>query len=256
MAQMGIGVVVLTETKFVDDRYPKMVAGYTIMSSKAVSIAQGGMTLAWRENGPSFEVESVRFYGPNTLTYQLKSGDEQIYAVGTYIPPNCTRGVEDICRAMEACPAGYKLLIMGDLNANIGLPCDKQEEVIVDLLEELCLVDSLRGFWLWTPRRTATRARWTWSQQRGTMQHYSQPDYILARAGETRKFKGVEFRFPFFINSNHRTAIAVVRAGGGGTAEDIPVQAPEIPTVPTARPKRTRTQQRSTHLQLSALTQS
>ncbi len=76
MVQMGIGMAVLTETKFVNDRYPKMVAGYTVMSSKAVSCTQGGVALAWRENNLSFEVESVMFYGPNTLTFQLKTGDE------------------------------------------------------------------------------------------------------------------------------------------------------------------------------------
>jgi hypothetical protein len=69
---------------------------------------------------------------------------------------------------------------MGDLNANVGFPRNKQEEVIIDLLDELCLVDSLRGFWLWTPCRAATRARWMWSQRMGTTRHYSQPDYILA----------------------------------------------------------------------------
>jgi hypothetical protein len=37
LAQMGIGVAVLTEMKFVNDWYPKMAAGYTIMSSKAAS---------------------------------------------------------------------------------------------------------------------------------------------------------------------------------------------------------------------------
>jgi hypothetical protein len=146
LAQMGIGVAVLTQTKFIDDWYPKMVAGYMIMSSKAASSAQGDVALAWRENNPSFEVKSVRFYSPNMLTYQLIKGDEQIYAVGTYIPPNCSRGVEDICPAVEACPAGCKLLIMRDLNANVGFPHNKQEEVIVDLLNELCLVDSSPGF--------------------------------------------------------------------------------------------------------------
>ncbi len=75
--------------------------------------------------------------------------------------------VEDINQAVESCPVGCKLLIIGDLNANNGFPCNKQEEVIFDLLNKLCLVDSLRGFWLWTPCRTATRERWMWSQQRG-----------------------------------------------------------------------------------------
>ncbi len=74
MVQMGIGVAVLTETKFVNNWYPKMAAGYMIMSLKAASCAWGGLALGWRENNPSFEVMSVRFYGLNT--YQLKMGCE------------------------------------------------------------------------------------------------------------------------------------------------------------------------------------
>jgi hypothetical protein len=177
---MGIGMAVLTETKFVSNQHPKMAAEYTIMSSKVASCTKGGVALAWRENDLSFEVESVMFYGPNTLTFQLKMGEEQIYVVGTYIPSNCRKGVEDICRAAKACPAECKLLVMGDLNINVEFPCNKWEEVIVNLLNKLCLVDLLRGYWLWTPQRTATRARWTWSQKRETTRHYSQPDYIMA----------------------------------------------------------------------------
>jgi hypothetical protein len=43
LAQMGIGVAVLTESKFVDNWYPKMAAGYTVMCSKIASCAQGGV---------------------------------------------------------------------------------------------------------------------------------------------------------------------------------------------------------------------
>jgi hypothetical protein len=43
---MGIGVAVLRETKFFDNRYPKMAVGYNIMCSKAASCTQGGVALA------------------------------------------------------------------------------------------------------------------------------------------------------------------------------------------------------------------
>ncbi len=43
-----------------------------------------------------------------------------------------------------------------------------------------------------------------------------QPDYILAQAGETRKFKGVGFHFLRFLHSDHCVVVAVVRAGGDG----------------------------------------
>jgi len=42
LAQMGVGLAVLTETKFVDSRHPKTAAGYSIMCSKAVSGHQRG----------------------------------------------------------------------------------------------------------------------------------------------------------------------------------------------------------------------
>jgi hypothetical protein len=61
LAQMGIGVVVLTEKKIVGDWYPKIATGYTIMSSKAASFAQGGMALLWRENNLRFKVKLVLF---------------------------------------------------------------------------------------------------------------------------------------------------------------------------------------------------
>jgi hypothetical protein len=105
---------------------------------------------------------------------------------------------------------------MGDLNINVKFSQDKQEEVIVDLLDETNLADTSRGFWLQTPCRTASRARWTWSQKRGTTRYYPQPDYILARVTERGIFKGVGYRFPQFIHSNHRTIVAVVQAGPGG----------------------------------------
>jgi hypothetical protein len=107
-ARMGIGVAVLTETKFVNNRYPKIFARYTIMSSKAASSAQGGVALAWRGNNPSFEVESVRFYGPNMLTYQLKTGDEQIYAVGRYIPPKLHEGGRGYSPSPGGVPGGMQ----------------------------------------------------------------------------------------------------------------------------------------------------
>jgi hypothetical protein len=145
--------------------------------------------------------------------------------------------VEDIRRAAEACPAGCKLLIMGDLNINVGFPCDDQEEVIVDLLDKLGLVDLSRGYQLWTPRRTTTRARWTWSQKRGKMWHYLQPDYVLAQAEETSMFMGMGFHFQCFLHSDHHAIIAVVRAGGEGRLKKYQCKRQKLPLSPPLGPK-------------------
>ena len=135
---MGVGLAVLTETKLVDDRHPKTASGYTIMCSKAVSGHQGGVAIMWKENDPKFEVESVLFNnGPNIVTFQVTTGDERFYVIGIYVPPDCSKGVDDLRGAWEACPQGCKPIVLGDLNINFGYPRDEREEIIVDLLDEI-----------------------------------------------------------------------------------------------------------------------
>jgi hypothetical protein len=217
LAQMGVGLAVLTETKLVDDRHHKSAAGYSIMCSKAVSGHQGGVALMWKENDPKFEVESVLFNnGPNIVTFQLTTGDERFYVIGIYVPPNCNKGVDDLRSAWEACPQGCKPLVLGDLNINLGFPRDEREEVIVDLLDEINLIDTSRRFLLRTSRRSTTKARWTWSQKRGGTRYYTQPDYFMARAGDIAQFRGVGFRFPRFLHSDHRAVVANIRVGRKG----------------------------------------
>jgi hypothetical protein len=196
----------------------------------------GGGALVWKENDLRFEVELVLFCSSNTLTFQLRMGDEQHNIVGTYIPPNCTRRVEDIRQAAEACPAGWKLLVMGDLNIKVGFPHEEREEVLVNLLDELCLVDSPCGYQLWTPCKTATRG----SQKQGTTQHYLQLNYILGHAEERAMFTGVGFCYLRFLHSDHCAIVAVVRAGGGGSSEEVPAPVPETSAIPATGANRCR----------------
>jgi hypothetical protein len=147
LAQMRVGLAVLTETKRVDNRHPKTASGYSIMCSKAVSGHQGGVTLMWKDDDPKVEVESVLFYnGPNIVTFQLATGDKRFYIIGTYIPPKCIKGVDDLRRAWDSCPPGCTPIILGDLNINFGFPRDEREEVIVDILDEIKLIDMPRRY--------------------------------------------------------------------------------------------------------------
>ena len=123
LAQMRAGLALLTETKLIDDRHPKTASGYTIMCSKAVSRHQGGAVLVWKDNDPTFEVESVLFNNsPNIVTFQLTMGDEQFYVIGIYIPPDCSKGVDDLRGAWGACPQWCKPIVLRDLNINFGYP--------------------------------------------------------------------------------------------------------------------------------------
>jgi exonuclease III len=214
---MRVGLAVLTEIKLVDNRHPKTVSGYSIMYSKALSGHQGGVALMWKENDPKFEVESVLFNnGPNIATFQLTTGDERFYVIGIYVPPNCSKGVDDLRNAWDACPLGCKPIVLGDLNIYFGFPRDEREEVIVDLLDEINFIDMSRRFPLRTLRWTTTRARWTWSQKRQGTRYYTQPDYFMARAGDIAHFEGVGFRSPRYLHSDHCAVVANIRVGRTG----------------------------------------
>ena len=167
LAQMRVGLAVLKETKLANNRHPKTASGYAIMCLKAVTGPQGGVPLMWKEDNPKFEVELVLFNnGPNIMTFQLATGDEQFYVIGIYIPPDCNKGVDDLQRAWDVCPQGCKPIGLGDLNINYGFPRDKREELIVNLCNNINLIDTSRSFRLRTPHRASTRARWAWSQKR------------------------------------------------------------------------------------------
>ncbi len=83
---------------------------------------------------------------PNLLTFQLVTGDKRFYCMGVYIPPTDTMEVEDLWAAWEACPVECTPLVLGDLNINFSDPWEKQEELIVDLLNNINVVDASRRF--------------------------------------------------------------------------------------------------------------
>ena len=139
LAQMGVGLVVVTETKITNDCYTRLASRYN----------QGGIVLLRKENRQGFEVELAKILTPNLLTFLLVTGDEQFYCMGVYIPPTDTMGVEDLWAAWEACPEGCMPLVLGDLNINFGKPRDERDEVICDLIDDIDLVNVSRRY---TPR--------------------------------------------------------------------------------------------------------
>ena len=65
LAQMGVGLVVLTETKLTDNCHTHLALGYKVLVLKATSHNQGGIALLWKESHPGYEVAQ------NLLTFQL-----------------------------------------------------------------------------------------------------------------------------------------------------------------------------------------
>jgi hypothetical protein len=86
----------------------------------------------------------------------------------------------------------------------------------VDLLDKITLIDTSHRLPLRTPRRATTRARWTWSQKRQESQYYTQPDYLMACAGDIAYFKGVGFRSLRYLHLDHHEVVANVWVGRTG----------------------------------------
>jgi hypothetical protein len=137
LAQMGVGIGILTKTKVIDNRYSKSLLGYRVLVLKAASPHQGGIGLIWREDHDGFKVEAVRPLTPNLMSFQLVTGDERFYVMGIYIPSNCTSGMEDLRVAWGACPADCTPLVVGDLNIWFEDPTNNRVDAIVDLLEKI-----------------------------------------------------------------------------------------------------------------------
>ncbi len=119
------------------DPHPCLASGYNILVSKAASHNRGGIAILWKDNGGEYEVEFACVVMPNLL-------NKQFYCMGVYIPPTDKMGVEDIWVAWEACTEGCIPLVLGDLNVNFRDPRNKREELIVNLLNNINIVVTLR----------------------------------------------------------------------------------------------------------------
>jgi hypothetical protein len=69
LAQMGVGIKILTKTKVTNDWYSKFLLGYRVLGSKAASSHQGGIGLIWREDHDGFEVKAIWPLTPNLMSF-------------------------------------------------------------------------------------------------------------------------------------------------------------------------------------------
>jgi len=125
-------------------------------------------------------------------------------------------------------------LVLGDLNVNFSEPRDKRDEVIRNLIDNIDLVNTSRRYAPRGPRRQSTRARWTWRQEREGKLHYSQPDYVMARDRDCRRFRNVGFRWLRYHDSDHRAVVATKKSGRRRLKEyrrkhqEFPLQLPPV----------------------------
>ncbi len=97
LAQMGVGIGILTETKITNNRYPKSLSRYKVIVSKVVSPNQGGVGFIWREDHDGI-VKAIRPTTPNLLTFNLVTGNRAVLHHGDLHPPHYTMamGMDDL----------------------------------------------------------------------------------------------------------------------------------------------------------------
>ena len=156
----NVDIVILTETKTVGF-CPSKAFGYTIVATKAKSMSQGGVALAFREApNRNWHIEDAKAVDANIVCATLVHGDNsKINLVGVYIPPSeVDMRTTKVLEAHMGKVDEEKTILMGDMNVSLREPKDARQEAIVDELRAMDLRDVATRF---KPRRKAVHW-WTW----------------------------------------------------------------------------------------------
>jgi len=85
LESLGVDIAVLQETKLTGGVHTRASHGYSIAASNAKSAHQGGIALAWKPHN-LYEIAETKFWGPNTLAFQLVTGGGTILRRGMLHP--------------------------------------------------------------------------------------------------------------------------------------------------------------------------
>ena len=114
---MDLGI--FQEMKCTDGIYTCDSAGYRVVATDAPSRHHGRFALFYRPS-PLFEVEAVREYGPNVLSFEVATGARRWYIIGCYLAPDDAETIERVVTALGDRPKGTALIVTGDLNTDLG----------------------------------------------------------------------------------------------------------------------------------------
>jgi hypothetical protein len=146
MAATGVDCGVFRETKITDDICTQFSSGYNGFASNTVRVRQGGIALFWRDND-LYKIEESQICCTNVLSFELVTGKMRFYVVGAYLPPSDPGTLlMHVEQAWKECPNGCKPILLGNLNANIIFPRDKQQDAIVEMCNSVALLSMLDQF--------------------------------------------------------------------------------------------------------------
>ena len=72
------------------------------------------------QNSPVFAVKAIRQFGVNVIARQLATWERRWYTVGCYLAPGDRTTIRDVEAAMSDKPRGTELIVVGDLNVELG----------------------------------------------------------------------------------------------------------------------------------------
>ena len=75
--------------------------------------------------------------------FVIVTGGQRFYIVECYIPPTDLSTLAQVEQALNECPKGHTLLLLGDLNINQSAPRDERDEGITKVVEEVVGLNNL-----------------------------------------------------------------------------------------------------------------
>ena len=87
MSQANTNLGIFQETKCTDGIYTHVSARYRVVATDAPGQHLVGVALFYMPS-PLFEVEAVREYGPNVLSFKVATGARRWYTIGCYLAPD------------------------------------------------------------------------------------------------------------------------------------------------------------------------
>ena len=197
-ANMDLGI--FQETTCTDGIYTCESAGYRIVTTDAPIRHRGGVALFYRPS-PIFEVEAVKQYRPNVMSFKLATGARRWYIIGCYLAPDNTSTIERVVAALKDRPKGTALVVSGDLNTALEDP-------------EIAAAMTAAGVEYITAHFLPQRRRWgqerrTWSMVREGKVVWSRTDYLLGT--ERSIFRNLSVWDPRH-NINHFMVVGCLRS--------------------------------------------
>ena len=196
LSVVGVDICFLQETKLTDGIYTRFSSDYHVLATNAVSRAQGGIALVYRDS-PYWQVESAVLHGPNVISAEIVSGNKRYGIVGAYIPPKDSTTSVHVTAALDRFASRRRqVILVGDLNINLDSPESERDVEIAQLLANAGLRDMHHHF------KTGRRRSSTWHQKRNEEIVWSRPDYFLGT--DRRIIRKYKIRDPRHFVTDHK----------------------------------------------------